>query len=259
MGRLSLFGVGWIAVAGPAAAGEVACRYEAGVITAPAVVAGIAGDYIVDTGAPLTTLDETQAQAAGFEGAAATGEVQVAGVRLAARPLGIAPLDIRTWNLPTPVSGVIGADVLKGHVVDVSYAPCRVRLSARGRAPTFRGRTLALGWDAGRPTAEASVTDGAHEVVGRFVIATGMNAPMRLADDVAGVPGAAKPAELYPDGVWLARLPAVRFGGSVGVDVAAGLMKPDGGVAGALGGQVLAHFRLRFDFPAGKLVVAAAR
>jgi hypothetical protein len=253
-------GVGMIAAAaGPAAAGEVACRYEAGVITAPAVVAGIAGDYLIDTGAPVTTLDETQAQAAGFEGAAATGDVQVAGVRLAALPLRIAPLDIRTWNLPTPASGVIGADVLKGYVVDVSYAPCRVRLSAAGAAPAFRGEALALGWDAGRPTAEAAVADGAHEVVGRFVIATGMNAPIRLADDVAEVPGAARPAELYPDGAWLARLPAVRFGGSVGLDVAAGLMKPDGDVAGALGGQVLANFRLRFDFPGGKLIVAPAR
>ncbi|MBL8555714.1 MAG: hypothetical protein JNL41_15680 [Phenylobacterium sp.] len=257
---MSLLGVGWIAAAaGPAAAGEVACRYEAGVITAPSVVAGIAGDYIIDTGAPLTTLDETQAQAAGFDGATAAGDVQLAGARMVARPLRIAPLDIRTWNLPTPAPGVIGADVLKGYVVDVTYAPCRLRLSPPGEAPAFRGEALALGWDAGRPTAEAAVADGAHELVGRFVIATGMNAPMRLADDVAAVPGAARPAELYPDGVWLARLPVVRFGGAVGLDVAAGLMKPDGEVAGALGGQVLANFRLRFDFPAGRLIVAPAR
>lgn len=258
--RLSLVSIGLIAAAaGPAAGGEVACRYEGGVITAPAVVGGIAGDYIIDTGAALTTLDETQAQAAGLDGAATRGEVRLAGMRRAGQALQIAPLDIRTWNLPTPASGVIGADVLRAYVVDVTYAPCRVRLSEPGGAPPFRGEALALGWDAGRPTAEASVADGAHEVVGRFVIATGMNAPMRLADDVAEVPGAAKPAELYPDGVWLARLPVVRLGGSVGLDVAAGLMEPEGDVAGALGGRVLANFRLRFDFPGGKLIVAPAR
>jgi hypothetical protein len=31
-------------------------------------------------------------------------------------------------------------------------------------------------------------------------------------------------------------------------------MKPEGDVAGVLGGAVLAHFRLRFDFPARRLV-----
>ena len=257
--RLSLVSIGLIAAAGPAASGEIACRYEAGVITVPAVVAGVAGDYILDTGAPLTTLDETQAQAAGLAGATTAGEVQLAGARMTAQAVAIAPLDIRTWNLPTPASGVIGADLLRAYVVDVSYAPCRVRLSEPGAAPPFRGKAQALGWDGGRPTAEAAVADDAHEVIARFVIATGMNAPMRLADDLAAVARAARPAELYPDGVWLARLPVVRFGGSVGRDVATGLMKPDGDVAGALGGQVLANFHLRFDFPAGRLIVAPAR
>lgn len=259
MARLSLLTLAVAAAAGPAAAAEIACRYEAGVIIVPAVVAGLPGDYILDTGAARTTLDETQAQAAGFAGDTASGDVRIAGMRGPAQALAIAALDVRTWNLAAPATGVIGADVLRAYVLDVSYAPCRVRLSPPGAAPAFRGETLALGWDAGRPTAEASVSDGAHELTGRFVIATGMNAPMRLADDLADVPGAARPAELYPDGVWLARLPVVRFGGAVGRDVAAGLMKPDGEVAGALGGQVLANFRLQFDFPAGRLIVAPVR
>ncbi|MBL8773160.1 MAG: hypothetical protein JNK30_17395 [Phenylobacterium sp.] len=256
--RVSLASLALIAAA-PASAAEVACRYDAGAITVPAVIAGIAGDYILDTGSAASVLDETQAQAAGFTGSTASGDVKVAGLTLQGRPLRVAPLDVRTWNQPTPASGVIGADVLQGFVVDVSYAPCRVRLSTPGTAPPFQGQTLALGWDAGRPTAEASVSDGARELVGRFVIATGMNAPLRLADDLADAPGASRPDELYPDGVWLARLSVVRFGGSVGRDVAAGLMKPDGEAAGMLGAQVLANFRLRFDFPAGRLVVAPAR
>ncbi len=56
------------------------------------------------------------------------------------------------------VAGVIGADLLKDHVVDLGFAPCRVRVSDAGKAPAFRGRELALGWDQGRPTAPAAVS-----------------------------------------------------------------------------------------------------
>ncbi len=256
MVRLSLLAavLGALA-AGAARAGEVECRFEGGTLVVPAVVAGIAGDYILDTGSAQSLLHETAAQTAGFAETDISGDVAVAGFTARATPLKVLDLDIRTWNLPTPVAGVIGADVLKGWVVEVAYAPCRVRIWAPGQAPPLRGRDLALGWDLGRPTAPAAVSDDAHEVSGRFVIATGMNVPVRLADDLAEAPGAAKPDELYPQGVWLARLPQVTFAGAAGRDVAAGLMKPDGEVVGVLGAEVLAHFRLRFDFPAGKLTV----
>ncbi|HEX2802064.1 MAG TPA: hypothetical protein VHN73_08380, partial [Phenylobacterium sp.] len=46
-------------------------------------------------------------------------------------------LDLRTGALPTPVAGVIGADLLRPYVLDVSFSPCRVRISAKGRAPAF--------------------------------------------------------------------------------------------------------------------------
>lgn len=249
-----------LAAAAPARAAEVACRFEAGTITLPAVVAGIAGDYILDTGAAQTTLHSTKAEAEGIADTALTGDVRVAGMAIRAVPLKVADLDVRTWNLPTPAGGVIGADVLKGFVVDVSYAPCRVRLSLPGKAPRASGRTLDLGWDLGRPTAEAAVADETRRITGRFVIATGANAPVRLADDLAQVvPGALRPEELYPEGVWLARLPQVSFAGAEGLDAGAGLMKPEGDVAGLLGAHVLAHFRLRFDFPAGKLIVQPVR
>lgn len=104
----------------------------------------------------------------------------------------------------------------------------------------------------------ASVSDDAHQITGAFVIATGANVPIRLADDLAQpMPGASP--ELYPQGIWLARLPQVTFAGRTGRDVAAGLMAPEGDIVGILGGQVLAHFRLRFDFPAGRLIVAPAK
>ena len=261
MAQLSPLPLGVLAAvaAGPAGAAEIACRFERGVVVVPAMVAGIAGDYIVDTGAAQSALHETKAQAEGIAETDLTGDVRVAGVAVKALPLKVIDFDARTWNMPTPVAGVIGADALKGFVLDVAYAPCRLRLSTRAAAPRFRGRTLRLGWDLGRPTVKASVSDDAHRIAGRFVVATGANAPVRLADDLAQTPGAADTKELYPDGVWLARLPQVDFAGAVGRDVAAGLMKPEGDVVGVLGGPVLAHFRLRFDFPRGRLIVDPVR
>jgi hypothetical protein len=134
-----------------------------------------------------------------------------------------------------------------------------VRLSEPGRAPGFRGQALALDWDLGRPTAQAAVADEGRTLTGPFVIATGANVPVRLADDLAQAPGATKPDELYPQGVWMARLPALSFAGLRTRDVPAGLMKPEGEAAGVIGGTALSRYRLRFDFPAGRLIVAPAR
>src|SRR5690242_6937788 len=64
----------------PAWAGEADCRFEAGTLTVPAEVAGVAGDYILDTGAAQTTLHETKAQAEGFAATALSGDVRLAGM-----------------------------------------------------------------------------------------------------------------------------------------------------------------------------------
>lgn len=247
------------AAGGGARAGELACRFEGGVIVVPAEVAGIAGDFILDTGTARTTLHETKAQTEGITDTALTGEVRLAGLRTPPLSIAVADLDARTWNLPTAVVGVIGMDVLKDRVLDVRFRPCRIRLETPADGPRAHGRGVALGWDLGRPTARAEASDDARTVSGPFVVATGAGAPVRLSDDVAGAPGAPRPQELYPDGVWLARLPRVTFAGAVGEDVPAGLMAPEGDVAGVLGGPVLAHFHLRFDFPAGRLTLTPAR
>jgi len=259
--RLTLIALALSAVAltaRTATAAEIACNFDAGVVVVPAEVAGIAGDYILDTGAARTVLHETLAQAAGITGIELTGDIRLAGVHWANRVLKVEDLDVRTWNLPTVGAGVIGADILRDFVVDVSFAPCRVRISRRDEAGRFRGLSRKMDWDQGRPTVVAEVSDDAHQIRGAFVIATGAGAPIRLADDLAQLEAGGS-RKVYPDGVWLARLPQVTFAGFTGRSVAAGLMKPDGDVIGVLGGPVLANFRLRFDFPAGKLIVARTR
>lgn len=115
--------------ASAAQAGEAACWFENGVVVVPASVMGVAGDYILDTATPRTQLAETQAQGAGFAETALTGEVRLAGLRLTGRPVAVADLDMRTGALPTPIAGVIGVDLLKAYVLDVSFAPCRVARS----------------------------------------------------------------------------------------------------------------------------------
>lgn len=243
----------------PSAAREIACRFEAGVIVVPASVAGVAGDYIFDTGGAQTQLHDTRAGAEGLDGTEVAGDVRISDLVLPPRRIAIADLDVRTWNLSTPVIGVIGADTLQGLVVDVAFHPCRLRLMRPGEATPFRGRALPVIWSAGRPLAEAVVSDGLRQLTGPFILATGANAPVRIADDLATVPGASRPAELYPAGVWLARLPGLRLADRTFTDVGSGLTPPEGEGAGVIGGAILANFHLRFDFARGRVLIAPAR
>jgi hypothetical protein len=238
----------------PARAGEAACWYENGVVVVTAEVAGVVGDYILDTGQARTQLAETQAQTAGYATPQVTGGVVLAGVRLPPQEIPVADLDVRTGLLPTPIAGVIGADVLHDRVLDVGFAPCRIRLSAPGRAPAFPGLRLPLARAGGRPVALAGASDGATALRGPFVLSTGLDAPVRLSRELADAPGAVEPAELLPDGVLRPRLAALSFADTLLGQVPAGLAPADpDGVAGALGAPVLARWRLRFDFPRGEL------
>ena len=248
-----------LALAGsPALAGGAACWFEHGVVVAPAEVMGVAGDFILDTASPHTQLAETQAQAAGYAEVSLVGTVRLAGLSLSGRAVAVADLDPRTGALPTPIAGVIGADVLRPYVLDVSFAPCRIVLSPAGHSPRFRARvSLPLSWVAERPGVVAAVSDGPRAVSGLFAPATGADTGLRLSDAIAGVAGAAKPGELYPYGVYRPRLRALSFAGALSENLPAGLIKAeDPGLAGQIGAPVLAHYRLRFDFPAGRLLLA---
>ena len=256
---LVLAALALVATTTPSVAREIACRFEAGVIVVPASVAGIAGDYIFDTGSPQTLLHETRAGAEGLTGSEVLGGVRIAGLVLPPRRIGIADLDVRTWNLATPVIGVVGADALQGLVVDVAFSPCKVRLARPAEATAFKGVPLPVTWSSGRPLVEAVVSDGVHQLTGPFILATGANAPIRIADDLASIPGASQPAELYPEGVWLARLPSLRLADRTFADVGSGLTPPEGDNAGVIGGAILANFRLRFDFAGGRVLIAPGR
>lgn len=245
--------------AAPALAGEAACWFEGGVIVVGAEVMGVPGDYILDTATPHTQLADSQAQTAGFAETALTGEVRLAGIVASGRPVAVAVLDLRTGALPTPIAGVIGADILRGYVLDVTFAPCRVALRPAGHAPRFRAQaSLPLRWVADRPVVTAAVADGPHAFAGAFTPATGSDTAIRISDAVAQVARAAKPKELYPYGVSRPRLRALSFAGVLSENLPGGLLKAeDPALTGQIGAPLLSHYRLRFDFPAGKLLLAA--
>lgn len=244
----------------PAAAhaGETACWFEQGVIVAPASIDGLAGDYILDTGAAVTQLHETKAQAAGLVDADQHGQIRIAGITLADRPFVVADLDARTYAFPTPIAGVIGADLLSAYVVEISFAPCKVAIYPRGAAPRVRTATtvLPLNVVGGVATSRAAVADGPSAVGGDFVIATGSDTAVRVAERRAAVPGAAKPQDLLPYGGTRAKLRAASFAGSLFENLEAGLA--DTQAEGVIGAPLLARWRLRFDFPGRKLLLAPA-
>lgn len=240
-----------------ARAGETSCWFERGVIVAPASVAGLAGDYIFDTGTPGTQLHETKAQGAGLVEPSQRGDMRIAGLTLPDRPFTIVDLDARTAAFTTPIAGVIGADLLAGYVVDVSFAPCRLAIYPARQAPRFAGEAvLALRQVDGVATAHAAVSDGPRALAGDFVVATGADTPIRIAQGLASVPGAS-PEEALPGGERRARLRAASFAGDLFENVSSGLVA-EAGAAGVLGGPLLSRWRLRFDFPHGRLILAPA-
>ena len=240
-----------------ARAGETACWYEADVLVVPAEVMGVAGDYVLDTGSPRTLLAETQAQGAGYAETELNGPVRVAGLELSSQPVQVVKLDARLARLPTPVAGVIGADVLAGRVLDVEFAPCRVALRSAAEAPAF-GPALALPltWRSGRPTTTAEVFDGQRRLAGDFVVSTGADTAVRLRDDQADAPGAPAREPLYPYGGVRPRLAALAFAGDRYEAQPGGLAaKGELDAVGEIGGPILSRYRLRFDFVHDRLLV----
>jgi hypothetical protein len=255
--------VGALTAAGPAAAGETACRVERDVVVVPAEVMGVAGDFIFDTGTLQTQLAETQARGAGLQGEWLIGEVRLAGLARPAQAVHVVDLDARTVFHATPIAGVIGVDALRDLVVDVRFAPCRIWIGTPGQAAPFRAAVEApMAWASGLPVVNARVGDGTRAWPAEFTPATGLDLSVRLDDRWAGAPGATQLRELYPGGVGRSSLALLEVFGDRYAELDAGLVKaaPEtAGPAGWIGGPVLSHYRLRFDFPAGRLLAARAR
>ena len=249
--------------AGQAAAGETACRVERNVVVVPAQVLGIAGDFILDTGTLQTQIAETQAEGAGLQGTSLSGEVRIAGLARPAQAVQVVDLDARTVFHTTPIAGVIGVDALRDLVVDVRFSPCRVWIGAPAQAAPFRATMEApMAWASGLPVVRAQVGDGLRSWPAEFTPATGLDLSVRLDDRWAASPGAAQLQELYPGGAGRSNLSLLEVFGDRYTELDTGLVKgaPETtGPAGWIGGPVLSHYRLRFDFPAGRLLAARAR
>ncbi|HEY3950988.1 hypothetical protein [Phenylobacterium sp.] len=248
-----------LACAPTARAAAARCWYENQVVVVGAEVMGVTGDFILDPATPHTELADSQAQAAGFADTELQGPVRLAGVTVPRAAVSVQTLDLRTGALPTPVAGVIGADVLKGYVLDVDFHPCRIRLSRPGHAPRFRAlRTLPLSWIAGRPVVAAAVSDGPHAAGGGFSLGVGADTAVRVSDAAAAAPGAAKPKEAYPYGVLRPRLRAFSFAGGLVENLASGLVAAeDPALVGQIGAPILSRFRLRLDLARNRLMLAA--
>jgi hypothetical protein len=203
---------------------------------------------------------ETQAQSAGYPETQVTGEVRLAGRTIGGLAMAVTDLDVRTGLFPTPIAGVIGADALRGFVLDLEAEPCRIALHPAGEAPSLgRAVVMPLTWIGGAPAVTASAADGPHVVTGRFVLATGSDTAVRLNDGLAAAPRAAQPQELYPYGQLRPRLRALSVAGDIAEDVPAGLIKADPAEAGEIGAPLLFAWRVRFDFPAGRVLLAPKR
>lgn len=253
----------WAALCAPAWAGQTACRVQDGVLLVPARLAGVPGEYVLDAGTAHTQLHDTRAQGAGLAETAFIAPLQLAGRRTMNVPVQVADLDARTRRLPVPPAGVIGSDVLSRYVVDLSFAPCRIRLRDAGAAPPLRGATtLPMRLQAGLTVVPAAISDGAASRSGWFAVDTGSDVAVRLASakavDAAGA--AAKPAPLAPYGTGRASLRALSLGGDLFENLPAGLAEPDldPDVAGRLGLPVWGRYRLRLDYPNGRLLIAPA-
>lgn len=243
--------------AGAAQAGETRCWVDRGVLVVPAAFGDIAGDFILDLASPRSVLHVDVALGDGLVTPQTAAPLRLAGVTIPAA-FDVASLDARSLGLPSTIEGLIGADALRGRVLDIRFNPCRIRLW-RGRAPRFRASaTLPITVMDGVPAIGASISDGRTALAGRFAIDTG-TAAMRLSSQVAalsrpapkGVDAASRlapPARL--DALGLAGAALRRLPAALEDDVPAGL-------AGSIGTAAWSRYDVRIDLRRGRLELAA--
>ena len=232
-----------LTAAGRATAGETACWFENGALVAPAAMADMAGDFVIDLSAPRSLLHHTKAQMSGYGEIDLTLPVRLAGQRVEAAPILVSNLDYRGVGFVTPIAGVIGADILSRYVVVIDFDPCRLRLETRSTTETPAGRVLPVTVVGGVATVQATASDGFSSVTGAFALDTASNGGVRARGDADGPrqTPAGVLAGLSLDGRLRQHVAAVRAG-----DLPRG-------VAGAVGVAILSDYGLRLDVQAGRL------
>jgi len=240
--------------AGLARAGAARCWYEHGAIVVSAAAGDIADDFILDLSSPTSLLHDTRAQSDGIGAAEALLPLRLAGERLGLVGFQVADLDARVWGFSTSIAGVIGADALEGHVVDVRFAPCRIRLW-RTRPPPFRANVrLPLAWVGGVPTFAGAISDGTTARAGRLAIDTASKG-LRIAAAHAVLSRAApKGLDAASRSHPPAQLRAASFGGLL-VENAPASLDPDvpAGVLAGVGDGIWDRYDLRIDLRRGVL------
>ena len=221
----------------PAMAGETACWFENGAVVAPAAIGDMAGDFVIDLSAPRTLLHNTAAQRGGYSETALILPVRVAGQQAPETAVVVEDLDYRGVGFFTPITGVIGADILDRYVVTLDFAPCRLRLERPGSAHGHDRGAIRVVMVGGVPTIPAAASNGLTGVSGPFALDTASGGGVRAR-------GAADGPRQKPAGT----LRGLSLNGTLRQDlpaVVAGDL-PDG-VVGAVGLDVLSAYHLRLD------------
>lgn len=242
-------------LASPARAGETTCWFENGAVVVPAEVGGVAGDWLLDPSAAHTQLHDTRAQMDGLP-TTFLATAHLAGTALADVPVTVANLDGRAPGFATPIAGVIGADVLGRFVVEVDFAPCRVRLSDGPDRRFGRGaQLLSLTQVGGVPSLAAAVSDDRRARQGQFAVDFSSRAAVRLT--AAGFRPASRAAETAPRNIAPGRLRALSLDGDLYEEQTAALAPDiDPALAGALGTDLWSRWRISLDIRRGRLLLS---
>lgn len=240
MGRDAIILTAIVVMAGSARAGTTRCWIDQGAVVAAASFGDIAGDFIIDLGAPVSELHVTRANADGIESESAIRSLSVAGRRIADVRMTVADLDALPQT-DTSIAGIIGVDVLSRYPVTIAFAPCRLTW---GREPAWRGALrLPVSMVGGTPTIKAEVSDGAIARAGSMIVATGRTETL--------VSRATLSRPLKANTMTPVRLRAVVVGGRLIEQVPAGVAEA---TIGAIGTGVWRGWRaMRLDVRKGRL------
>ncbi|RYF92063.1 MAG: hypothetical protein EON95_13650 [Caulobacteraceae bacterium] len=232
------------------------CWFENGAVVAPASVAGIAGDYLLDPSAPTTLIHETRAQGEGITTPDLIAPVRIAGLSLAALPVKVVDLDSRSPGFDTPIAGVIGADALAGQVIDLDFAPCRVRIHGPGRR-RLKGRVIPLKLVGGVPSVAAAVSDGQSARAGLFAVDWGSAGQVRLSDRLAAFRPTREGYDPLARNTAAGRLRAFSFQGELSEEAPSGLLTGlDPALSGSIGTGEWARWKVRLDLSSNWLTLS---